>query len=140
MTKPLPARDLILELVIEGMSDAGMAAEFGVSTRTVERWRQRDPALNATITAVRAGRPRPSRVPPQHGTSRCYDDGCRNATCRHAHTDRVRAWRARIAPARPPTKRDIEQAIARTGRISGAMRATGADYATVQAVWKEMNP
>lgn len=33
----------------------------------------------------------------------------------------------------------IETAIAQTGSINGAMRATGCSYRTVQSVWREMN-
>ena len=78
-----PVRSALVELVDAKMSDAKIAAEFGVTGRTVLRWRT-DLAMPSKWE--------PARAP--HGTASAYHRGCRCAPCRAAHTAHHRARRA----------------------------------------------
>ena len=81
--------DRLRRLVAEGMSDAQVADAFGVSSRTVLRWR---------IAFGIASEWTPELAP--CGTKASYARGCRCGDCRHANTIAHRDWARRKAYTR----------------------------------------
>lgn len=79
-----PNRDRLIELVAERKSDLEIAAEFGVSDRTILRWRKAEALPSGYKQRI-----------PAHGTANRYiHHGCRCNECRIARAEYRRTLRA----------------------------------------------
>ena len=81
-TETQPHDDLA-DLVTARMTDGQLAEHYGVTTRTIQRWRKAAGIPTAWV--------QPSIQ--EHGKAR-YDRGCRCTVCTAANTDRARRQRA----------------------------------------------
>lgn len=151
------SRELLLQLVRDGHTNAQIAAEFGCAVRTIDRHRAADPDLSREIIRIRAELA--ALEAPDHGTYQRYRHGCRCRPCTSANTIRCRAVqmarRARqglpppnprlgrrrtvpetVSPTGHTEDRDtlIEQAIARGDSTLAIMHQLGCDYEAVAAV------
>lgn len=81
----------LVELARDGLTNEQIAGRFGVTVRTLDRWRAARPEMNATIKAIRAEQREAALLP--CGTNAAYDRGCRCEPCRAAMREQCRATR-----------------------------------------------
>lgn len=150
----------ILALVKAGRTNAEIARQLGVCTRTLDRWRAADPDLSEAIKAARAGTF--WHTPAPCGTTAAYQRHLRrheptDAACRLANTLAGRAQyaaskgaagvdstrgRPRCYPDVPASTPEpvtdlrvlIEQALARGWPTSRIMLELSVDYRTVKKI------